>query len=279
VGLLDELKAEAEKAKRGDDDRRTLEERQRAFYRDAIKPALLRGYGYLQELVAQLAVIEREISTGFDIPGYREVPARQLDRHLTIDSLENLTRLNLRLNYVVDELRFGAMPLEKAQEARTFFETQRVPFSDWPIRDRDNSIAGLNFLVNEMRIAGGIELMADVAGGCVRLGVFNVQGFGHESSIIAPHRIDDEWLDRLGRYLLCQGEHPERTRLDERTRADLRARIAEEKAAEAEERARLELEAVRQEAESSGRARIEHAVRRMLRGVKRRSIVTDTGDS
>ncbi|MCB1772335.1 MAG: hypothetical protein KDI88_01850 [Gammaproteobacteria bacterium] len=271
MGLLDDLKAEAEQVKRSNEDRRSLEARQQAFYLDEIRPALRRGYGYLQELVAQLAVIDRDIGTAFGIPGYKEVPARQVERQLTVDSLENVTRLNVRLGYVVDELRFGVMPLDQAQEARAFFETRRVPFSDWPVRDRDNSIVGLNFLVNEMRIDGGIELLADIAGGCVRLGVYNVQGFGQESSAIAPQRIDDEWLDRLGRYLLCQGDHPERTQLDERVRADLRARIAEEKAAEAEELARLEQEAARLEAESSGRARIENAVRRVLRGVRRRS--------
>ncbi len=275
VGLLDDLRAEAEAARQSGADRRPLQTRQEAYYHDTLKPALRHCCGYMQELIAQLAVIDRDIVAKFMIPGYQAVAARQTDRKLTIDSSENMKRLSLRLSYSIDELRFAAKPLEKANTTREFFETQRMPFSDWPIRGTDNSIIGLNFLVNEVQIVGGVELVADVANGCIQLGVYNVQGFDHESSAVAAQRIDDEWLDRLGHYILGQGDHPERMQLDDSIRAELRARIAEEKAMQAEELARLEREAGQLDVESSPRAKVESAVRRVLRGVKRRSNAMD----
>jgi len=278
VGLLDDLKAEAEEARQSDVDRRSMKARQEACYHEVLKPALLHCYRYLQELIAQLAVIDREIAAEFVIPGYGAVVARQTDRKLTIDSSENINRLSLRLSYSIDELRFSTTPLEKANAAREFFETQRMPFSDWPIRDRDNRIVGLNFLVNDMQIGGGIELLADAVNGCIQLGAYNVQGFAQESSAVAPQRIDDEWLDRLGRYILGQADHPEHKQLDDSIRAQLRARIAREKAAQAEELARLDQEAKQLDVESSPRAKVEGAMRGLLRGVKRRSTAVDPDD-
>ena len=275
VGLLDDLKAEAEAARQSGADRRSLEARQEACYHNLLKPALLQSYRYLRELIAHLAVIDRDIVAKFAIPGYQTVEARQTDRRLTIDSSENVKRLSLHLSYSTGELRFSVTPLEKANSTREFFETERVPYSDWPARDRGNAIVGLNFLVDQMRIGGGIELVADTANSCIRLGVRNIQGFAQESRAVAPQRIDDEWLDRLGRYILGEGNHPEHTRLDEDVRAKLRARIAEEKAAQAKELTTLDEEAKKVEVESSPRAKVGSAVRRVFCGVRRRSTTKD----
>jgi hypothetical protein len=277
VGLLDELKAEAEQARRSQADRRSAEARQKACYEEQLKPALTAVYRYLQELLEQLAAVERDTVTEFLIPGYACVPARQVERKVTIDSIDRLSRVGLRLVYEVDEMRFGVSPLDRAHEARAFFETQRVPFSDWPIRDRDNSIVGLNFLVNTLRLDAGIDFAADRANGCLLIETYNVQGFAHETDRVRPERLDDDWLDRLGRYLLCEGPHPERTQLDEGLRADLRARMEAEQAEREAELARLEEEARRLEAESSRRARVERALRRVFDRVGRRP--TDAGDA
>lgn len=270
MGLLDDLKAEAEQARLGEADRKSRKARQEAYYQECLKPAMLGVHRYLQELLDQLRLLDREIQSEFSIPGYQPVVAAQWDRKVTIDSLDQLSHIGLRLTYGIDELKFSTMPLERAREARDFFETQRTPFSDWPIRDHDNSIVGLNFLVSRMRIEGGIDLRVDRSEGCIQVSTFNVQGFGDETDHMQPEGLDDDWLDRLGRYIVCEGEHPNRMQIDENLKADIRGRLESERLAQAEELARMDRQAQLLAAESTGRARLESTLKRIISKVRSR---------
>lgn len=270
MGLLDDLKSEAERVRQSDADRRSAEARQQAFYAKHTRPALLAVYRYLQDLLEQLAYLNREITAEFTIPGYRPVKAAQVERKLTIDSLENLTHLTLSITFGIDELKFSVLPLDRARDTREFFETQRMPFSDWPIRDHGNTIVGLNFLLNSIKINGGIDLRADKPNCRVKMSSFNMQGFKHQTDLIPVSRINAVWLDKLGRFLIGQSEDPNRTEVSEEYRAALRAEIGRQRRDEELEIARREEEERRLVKERDNTTRIARALRTAMNTIKRR---------
>lgn len=268
MGLLDDLKSEAERARQSDADRRSAEARQQAFYEEHLRPALLAVYRYLQDLLEQLSCLNREVTAEFMIPGHRPVAATQIERKLTIDSLENLAHLTLGITFGIEELKFQVMPLDKARTTREFFETHKMPFSDWPIRDHSNVIVGLNFLLNQLKINGRIDLRADKPNGRLKMSTFNVRGFNSQTDFLPASRIDDAWLDKLGRFVIGQIEDPNRTEVTDAYRTALRAKIDREKRDEELEILRREEAERRRAIESNQKTRIERALRTVLGKLK-----------
>ena len=264
MGLLDDLKGEAEQLQANAASDRSKVAQQEAYYREHTKPALLNVYRYLQELLEQLEILDKEVKADFLIPGYKAVSAQQIARKININSLENLSHISLRITFAIDELQFSVMPLDKAGDTRKFFENHRMPFSDWPIRDNDNSISGLNFLVNNLEISGGIDLQADKASQQITMTAFNVQGFKHLKSKITVERIDQGWLDRLGHFVIGEIEDPNRTEVSDEFRSALREKMEAEKRDAEETILRWEEEERRQAEQNSKAARLEKAMNSVL---------------
>lgn len=265
MGLLDDLKQEAERIRAEGEDDRSSQAQREAYYREAIKPALLRVLDYLIELLEQLEVIAPQIDGEFDLPGYRHtIQARQSLPSLILDSRDNIKVTGLSLQYTVDNLEFTVSPRDQAEDTRAFLNDSRQTFSDWPMRSIEGEIIGLHFSLARLQIPAFLEISADIDNQRIRFSSSNIRGFHQQVDYLSPDRIDAAWLDRLGRYLLGQGPSPVRLELPEEERAALQRMVEQDKAQRERELAEAE-RLLREEEEA---ARLPNRVRKLMDQVK-----------
>jgi hypothetical protein len=272
MDILNELKSQAEQIRAcGEQDRSTaakLETR----YRAALKPALLGIYSYLNDLIDQLQVVRPEVQCDFRIPGVADPKtATQALPTLNVDSRDNIRLVSLRTTYSIRKLQFSASPLTRAEETRDFLLRGRHVFSDWPQRDPRGDIVGLHFSLDELVIAAGIDIAADIEAGTLRFVSSNMEGFENHSDPLPPEHVDGSWLDRLGRYVLAQGRSPMRLELPSGHRAALQQKLESDRAER--ERELAELDRAREESEAEERlsTRIQRLVDQARQRLAKRS--------
>lgn len=267
MGLLDDLKEQAEQIRATGQARQSSAEQCEAYYRDQTRPALARMLEYLNELLEQIRVVKPEVIGEFRIPGYQGVlPGMQALPVVNIDSRDNIKQINVGLGYLVSNQAFSITPIEAANEARDFLLGARYVFSDWPIRGQDGAVNGLRFTIGELRIPASIRIQADVEGQRLQFRSYNVRGFHDEVDWLRPEDVNDDWLDRLGRYLIGNGQNPQRLELAGEQRQRLQRMVEESRAERERELAERELELQRAEEQQRKSSRIH----RLLDSVRER---------
>ncbi|MCU7873779.1 MAG: hypothetical protein KZQ91_13645 [Candidatus Thiodiazotropha sp. (ex Lucinoma borealis)] len=227
MSLLDDLKKEAHRLQEVDSANR--EEAQRdALYEERFKQPMQAILHYLSELTDQLAILNHEARYNYTLPGIGEVAdLRHIDYVVNTDSSDNPKTIRLRFACESDkEMEFPVMPKPKADETRHFLESQRMRYAEWPIRDYEQRIVGLNFQM-KTRVNVSFVVQTDLEIGSIKLFVSNFSGFKIDESLIQPENVDDSWLDRFGNYILRNRASLYDLDIDESHKVDIRKRLQE----------------------------------------------------
>jgi len=207
MSLLNDLKKEAQALKAANSAEEE-EARREAFYCQHLRPAMLAIFHYLSELIDQLKVIDPDVRMDYTLPGIGTVEGLHQEGYVVnADSTENTKTIRLRFSCVADqEKAFAVRPKAKADETRDFLESQTMRYAEWPIRDPQQGVIGLNFQLT-VKVHINFIFKADLEQGVILLLISNFAGFKPERSIIQPERVTEEWLDNLGNYLLRRREN------------------------------------------------------------------------
>lgn len=267
MGLLDDLKNQAERMRADGEVRQSEQAQCEAYYQAQIRPALLRALDYLNELLEQVRVVQPQVHAEFHLPGHaKAIATLQAIPRLALDSRDNIRMLSLRTEYVASHLEFSVGPLIRAEETRDFLLASRQTFADWPLREASGQITGLRFAVAELSIPAAVTLLADIPNRRLMFHSANMGGFHDQRDALRPEQVDDAWLDRLGRYLLGQGISPVLFELPEEQRAALQRAVEMDRA----QRERELAEANRIFHERQQRERLGPRVQRLLGSMKQR---------
>lgn len=204
MGILDELKLEADRVRKA----KELEEARYAervkIYQDEIRPRLLNIHRYLTELVKQLNVAEWAVMVSCQIPGIGKLEnLKQGDYRITIDSLENPKKIAIHFACSASEERkFQVTPKSSAEETSNFLDSQRVLYTEWPIREgQHRQIIGAMFQA-KLRFNCSLTFEVDEDMSKIKITSHNFENFTDQQFRIAYQTIDDNWLDQIGQYLL-----------------------------------------------------------------------------
>ncbi|MCU7919410.1 MAG: hypothetical protein KZQ95_13795 [Candidatus Thiodiazotropha sp. (ex Epidulcina cf. delphinae)] len=235
MSLLDDLKKEAHLVRLAESDDQLAAHRE-ALYHDRFREPMRLIQRYLSELIEQLKIVDLEVRHGYTLPGIGEVPnLRHADYVVNTDSSDNPTTIRLRFACVSDgEMEFAVMPKSKADETGEFLDAQTMRYAEWPIRDHEQRIIGLNFQMT-VRVNVNIVFQADLDLGSIRLFFSNFNGFKLEKSRLQPERVDGEWLDNLGNYMLRKRVNLYDLEMDDSLKASIRKRLQESKRLRQEE--------------------------------------------
>lgn len=229
MSLLEKLKEEARKRQEaeGTSSEATILE---ALYQSRFKSPMQSIMRYLTELTKQLKILDYETRHDYDLPGIGPVSGlRHADYVVNADSSENTKLVRLRFNCVSDnEMRFAITPKSKADETCKFLDTETMGYSEWPIRDHQQRVVGLNLQL-KVKININFVFQADLELGSIRMFVSNFNGFKVEKSLIQPEQVDEAWLDNLGNYVLRNRADMYDLEIDESTRQAIRQRLEESK--------------------------------------------------
>ncbi|MBV2120227.1 MAG: hypothetical protein KUF74_02120 [Candidatus Thiodiazotropha sp. (ex Ctena orbiculata)] len=202
MSLLENLKQEARK--REEDESADCEAtRLESLYQSQFKPSMQSILKYLSELTDQLKILDHEVRHQYEMPGLGPVAGlRHTEYVVNADSSDNTRVVRLRFQCISDsEQTFAITPKSKADEACAFLDSQTMRYTEWPIRDHQQQVVGLNLQLPVV-VKVNFVFQADPELGSIRILISNFRGFKVEKSLIQPHKVDDAWLDNLGHYIL-----------------------------------------------------------------------------
>lgn len=229
MGILDDLKKEADSARIAKEQAELRKAELQAIYLTGTCPAMLRIHHYLSDLVEQLAQIPKPIVVDFDVPGIGRINKLiQTNYRVFIDNHKTPRLIQLSFECTTqEEKRYKLTPKSAGEEARQFLTSQNIMFSDWALRDENREVIGLTIQC-KFRILVSLTFKADVANEGIRVLSHNFEKHGEKNFLASYQSIDDNWLDKLGHYILRKDDSFGRLDISEEQRNQLRKRLAEE---------------------------------------------------
>jgi hypothetical protein len=228
MGILDDLKKEADNSRLAREQAQLRQEGLDRIYQEGTRPALLRIHNYLLELTEQLCLVDWPVVIGFEFPGIGRIDnLAQSNYRISIDSQKEPKLIELRFDCTApEERRYNVMPKSAGDDACQFLTSQNVQFTDWAIRDANLDVIGLTIQC-KLRVRVSLAFKSDLAGQGIRVTSYNFEGPG-EKGFLASHRsINDDWLDKLGHYIVRKNESFGKLEISEDQRIQLR-RLVEE---------------------------------------------------
>jgi tRNA A-37 threonylcarbamoyl transferase component Bud32 len=228
-GILGDLKKEADLARQAKEAEEARLARLDAIYREALCPRLLEIHRYLYELLEQLNTLSWKVQAEYQIPVIgKVVDLFQEGYRVHIDNMDTPKRVVLTFACRVPDERRYSVEVGKADEVHQFFVSQQTKYMDWPVRGPTGQI---NEIIYQARLQVMVALMfqADIAKSRIVVGVSNMEGIASQRHEYRPEEIDEEWLDRLGNYILRKIDTIAKQYITEEERQALRAKLAVEK--------------------------------------------------
>ncbi|MCF6281392.1 MAG: hypothetical protein L3J28_04140 [Candidatus Polarisedimenticolaceae bacterium] len=241
MGLLDDLKSEAEKLQNQQSSDEVSKERLEAIYREDINPKMQMISNYFTEFVDQLNILKPATAVSYTIPGYKEVTGLiQQNYSIRADSFENMKKLRLRFSAELPhEIEFSVTPKAKAAETRSFLEQQNFTFSEWPVRDAQQQVIGITCQV-KLKVEIMFMFQADIENSAIKLSIVNFENFGVESKSYRPDSINESWLEDIGHYILRENETLHTLEISDEIKQQLRDQLKREALGRAKEMKAME---------------------------------------
>jgi len=236
MGVLDELREQAESL-RSEQEReqqriRALEQ----FYREELNPKMIRIYRYLKELAEHLNYIQPVVDVAYEFPGYGLVEGFRQSRYgVRTDNEIQMTEIDFQcLCRHEGNLRLRVESEENVKRLKDFLTENEIEYHLRNEQDDRFRIRAGNFVINHQVLVAFL-LRADIEKSCIRLTLVNFPGIGVKHEIINPRYVDDAFLDEFGNFILrrenqflkLQISEEERRRIRERLEADNKKRRKE----------------------------------------------------
>lgn len=253
MGVIDDLKREAERRKQELSEEEAWKVRKDAAYKNEIRPAMQAVFRYLNEMAGHLNFLKPEVGIRYALPGYGELGNLvQEDYRMAVDSTEQPKFIKLWFTRrSPEDLVFTVTPKPKAVDTRRFLEDLRLEFSEWPLRDAFNNVTGFGFEVR-FTIPVAFLFRTDMENEVITLKVVNFEGFKTVHDSFRPTQVNDEWLEDLGNYILGRSENLRALNISDQERQQIRQRLRRSDAErEKELEAALQREYVEKEDEES----------------------------
>ena len=271
MGLLDELKKEAEKKEQLEREQGEEREAQQAFYDTQLRPVLRRAHDYLLELVDTLNTVAPDVTASFCLDPEQKQTFSMKQGTYTFRGGDYDKPLEL---VVSSECRLAKSPeyyvRSKAAVSRyaALLDSHKFSYHSRNELDSAHEICGATFKL-EGPLKVQIRLLASPADRCIYVDLLNLESQPMKRYKFPPEKVDDALLDRLARMLVREESVLVEVKISEDTREALRQKLAEQKRRLDEEQARADAaaEAERLAEEESGL--LGRARRSMSGGIKK----------
>jgi len=230
MSLLDELKkqAEAKQSQAQIDKQRQAELEARS--RNEVLPKLVQIYSYLKELLRQLEILQTDVRVDYNLKGYGNLLGlRQEAYELHADSRENMTNLSLGYYCVGEgEIKFELDTRQQVEQQKDYFRQHDLAYTSRDYRDERHNITHALFTLEpRIRVVFDFQLSKDLV--TILLTVRNYEGLGTHRYQLEPSRIDGDFLDELGKYILRRDNRFLKLDISENFRENLRQQLESDK--------------------------------------------------
>lgn len=202
MGLLDDLRREADRVREEREAEETRQAELERIYRVAVAPRLIEIHRYLTELLDHLDTVCWTVDTTFSIPGIGRIEGlNQGNYSVHIDSHKTPKRVRLLCACLAGEERTFSVDVQKADELRQFLLANQAFFTEWPQRDGMGKIKSMMFQA-KVRVRAELSFEADIRGSRILVASHNFEGVTDREYWFGYATIDENWLDGLGNYVL-----------------------------------------------------------------------------
>ena len=235
MSLLDDLKQQADQQRKNSDQSDLLAHREEV-YQQELRPGMLAILHYLVDLTEQLKEVDLDVRHRYKLPGIGEIGGLKQGGYIVnADSTDQIKTIRLRFHCMADqEKEYPVKPKSKADETRDFLESQKMRYAEWPIRDVTQKIVGITYQLT-VKVEIQFAFQVDLEQGLIGMATANFNSFGVDRSVFRPERINDEWLDNLGNYILRRHQNLHALEIDASEKALIRQRLERERQARQEE--------------------------------------------
>ena len=235
MGILDELREQAESIKISSETEKERQERLQQYYMDEINPKLLGMYRFLHELVTHLNFVKPDVRATYNLPVVGEhADFKQGDYRLVADSDTQMK--DIKFHFCCErpgEFNFFLENKSEVERAEEFLSKHHIQYYCKKERDQRYNVVSGDFRVKSV-VPVLFRITADIVESNILMVITNFEGFGVRKLILKPHQIDEAFLDRLGSYIVRREADFMQTKLSEEDMQKLRERMIKEKAEQEE---------------------------------------------
>ena len=229
MGLLDDLKQQAESLREEEQAKQRAAEERAVEVRGQLGPALAKIHRYLADLIDQLKVLKPNVVVDFPLPGAGTLRGlRQEDYEVVVGGspLESVV-----LRYILRSDRRSEFELKGISSLEGWLETaRRQGLEVHSARLTDGTATGLRAQVAvEGVVPVGFRFKMDVDNGVILLVVRNYDELVDRRHVIRPEDVDGEFLEELGKYVLRKPNRFLMREVPTEVRERLRKRLEEDK--------------------------------------------------
>lgn len=233
MGILNELREEANKKKNKELERKDSQQILESVYKSELLPALQHVYKFFKEIVEYLEILEdpiiiKEYSNKYQ--DFNDLVQKlykiKTDKYGGATKFNELKEITLRYFYIGE----GAFTLEAFTQAEIdqhikLLSAHKVPF-DWSRQFNavTNSLATFTI---ERKIPVIIKFEVDIQSSRINLKIINHSNFDVTKRTYKASEIDENFLDKLARYLLHKDNSFLQIDISEEEKAAIRAKIKE----------------------------------------------------
>ena len=229
MGLLDELKKEAQEVQQRSKVEQDATLAQKQLVEEVLQPKMQQLYKYFKQLKETLEVVNPDLTADYDVTGVGGfTDLRQRDYRLYTDDDPKQVR---KFTFLYNFAREGT--LEVKHESRVAAQQQREYLwqNSLKFTIRDSGGSGSVFVL-EKRVPVSFEFEADPEKAAIRMRVKNVDGLGQTVHLFDADRYTPELMEEIAKSVL---QKPNRfsqltgNALTDTTRLRLREQIEHEK--------------------------------------------------
>ena len=276
MGLLDDLRNQAEGKKAAEEEAAARKAEREQYYQEKILPRMIKTYQFFNEFVEHLNFIKLETIVHYPLlPDGRLQPMRQEGYNVVIDSSKALKRIDFSMEGVLDTpLQFEIFGKDAVQKhadriERYGFRHERKDKKD----PASMELIGAKFIL-QGPLPLKVTIEADVDAMRINVMIRNFKEPGFTKYNLTVEQFSDEFLDQLGKFVLRQEDRlfgkseelSEEAKKKLRDRMIVEARIREQEMIEAEERRKAEEAA---EKERTAKEQIKRVVNTQKEQLKR----------
>jgi len=238
MGILDDLREEAERRKGHESDAKAKQKTLDDVYRQDLLPRMQRIYAYLEEMVGHLNYIKPQITVSAydaEVKGLGDLD--QLDYKVSSDGrggIGNVDELvDVALSFSCEgegEARYDLEGGHRIEGECHKLHMQGMRFDVIRHAERGSVIPRATFVV-QRKVPIQIRFTVDKEAGQIHLAILNVDRLETRKMTLTPAQINGGFLEELGKYVLRKDNRFMVIDLSEEHRQEIRRRLMEDQGA------------------------------------------------
>ena len=241
MGLLDDLKNQADnlQAKEQQDDGLSGEKAQ--YYEKEIHPRMTEVYKFLNEMVKNLNIIKPETIVNYPIlPGGNNQPFRQGDYKVIADNHQQMKEIKLTFKAELAEpVSLRVKGEDDVKKQIELLASYRVHNERKDIKDNNFKLTHSDFIIlGPVNIT--VQFVGDVEASSIQLLLNYFEGPGLAKRNLDVKNINQDFLDKLGRFLLREDNKLFSLDISEKDKQAIREMVQKERVKREQEIAEME---------------------------------------